>query len=55
MSSITEVEKVSKGTAQVNVDGKSFSGAIGKTTAGNLHNIGVGDDAIIFCLLLLLV
>ena len=43
-----KVEKVSKGTAQVNVDGKSFSGAIGKTTAGNLHNIGVGDEAIIF-------
>ena len=42
-----KVEKVSKGTAQVTVDCMSFSGAIGKTTAGNLHNIGVGDEAII--------
>ena len=43
-----KVEKVSKGIAQVNVEGTSFSGSIGKTTVGDPHPVGVGDDVIIF-------
>ena len=43
-----KVEKVSKGIAQVNVDGTSFSGSIGKTTVGDPHPVGVGDDVMIF-------
>ena len=43
-----KVEKISKGIAQVNVDGTSFSGTIGKTIEGDQHSLGVGESVIIF-------
>ena len=32
----------------MDVEGTSFSGSIGKTTVGDPHPVGVGDDVIIF-------
>jgi spermidine/putrescine transport system ATP-binding protein len=43
-----KVEKISKGIAQVNVDGTSLSGTIGKTIEGDQHSLGVGESVIIF-------
>ena len=42
------MDKISKGVALVNVDGMSFSGAVGKTIEGDQHPLSAGESVVLF-------